>query len=193
MSAMVDHCALTTELLERDNHRTPDFLEFKYREHIPVFVYGTLKSGGPLNHVLKDCPLLGDAGISVNAFTMFFSKQGFPVILPAEKDKGKKIYGELYVCKPTDILELDYIEGNTQMYDRKEMWVWAYDQNFKKNGRGGNPAIKAMVYVGNPYFWQGRDVVAYPTTNVRGVPAYDYKHGSVIPNTYSPVMPANWE
>lgn len=150
---------LTTELLERDNDWTPDFLELKKLSYHVVFVYGTLKAGGRLHEYLRGCPCLGDAYVATASMTMR-EAQGFPVAFVADENDRKNhqaahIYGELYVVPPHVILELDRLEDNGNMFDRMLRYVFCVDQKYSTTNGSKNAAIKAFVYVGNEDYWDG--------------------------------------
>lgn len=150
---------LTTELLERDNLWTPDFLELKKLSYHVVFVYGTLKSGGRLHEYLDGCPCLGDAYIATPSLVMREAK-GFPVAFVADENDRRNhqaahVYGELYVVPAHVILELDKLEDNGNMFDRELRYVFCVDQKYSTNKGAKNVAIKAMTYLGNKEYWDG--------------------------------------
>jgi gamma-glutamylcyclotransferase (GGCT)/AIG2-like uncharacterized protein YtfP len=150
---------LCEELKKRDNVRTPDFLDLKLQDHHFLFVYGTLMMGERLSAYLDGCPFLGDARTSVKNFNMSISKVGsFPIIFSArtisEKATSSHVCGEVYVVDPKTLAEIDVLESNGKMYEREKVWVWMEDHL--------RPAEQCWVYVGNPNYWQGRDIVGYP-------------------------------
>lgn len=148
---------LTTELLERDNDWTPDFLELKKLSYHVVFVYGTLKAGGRLHEYLDGCPCLGDAYVATPSMTMR-EAQGFPVAFIADEDDRKAlqaahIYGELYIVPSHVILELDRLEDNGNLFNREQKYVFCVDQKYSTVNGAKNAAIKAFIYVGDKDCW----------------------------------------
>lgn len=154
---------LTNELLQRKNDTTPDFLKMKLRgDFLPVFVYGTLKSGGRLASALDGSAFLGEAGTVTSTYKMMISSGNFPVVRPVTKGGGQ-IMGEVYMCHPRTILRLDEIEANGTMYDRQERHVWLYDQSYlTDSGRRVVPSVRASMYVGNADFWKGINMPVVP-------------------------------
>ncbi len=147
------------ELGERDNLRTPDYLDLKEEINHYLFVYGTLKSDGRLSAYLDDCPFLGAATTALGNFQMEISKAGkFPIIMETKHPRdGNQVWGEVYVVTPMTILELDEVEGNGEMYVRRQRWCWLEDQKALLEKPGVKPAERCWVYEGNPTYWQGRE------------------------------------
>jgi gamma-glutamylcyclotransferase (GGCT)/AIG2-like uncharacterized protein YtfP len=107
---------------------------------IPVFVYGTLKSGYGNNILLRYSDHIDDA--ILNNYTMWYSatKGSFPVIY---NKMGHIVKGEVYKVDSHTLSLLDQLEANGQMYDRKIATVKL--SNGKK--------MKVYVYVGISNFW----------------------------------------
>src|SRR5687767_5376125 len=112
------------ELRQRITPHSPDYFERKLEHLLPVFVYGTLKSGGRLHSILNGSPWLGEAHTVLSGFWMQeVTDGGFPIVWEVPKaspELGKcgLIWGEVYVVDPVTLLELDRAERNTVMYER---------------------------------------------------------------------------
>lgn len=145
---------ITDDLFRRKMSNTPDFLELKKKEYHYVFVYGTLKVGGPLHGVLRGCPFLGDSRTATPGFTMYEYAKKFPVVQKASAPNVASGYimGEVFVVPPRLFLEIDRIEDQGEMYNREEHFVFLYDQDVKSKNNL-KPYIKAWMYIGNPEFW----------------------------------------
>lgn len=147
------------ELRQRINQFSPDYMERKLEHLLPVFVYGTLKSGGRLHEILKGSPWLGEAHTALSSFWMQeVAEGGFPIVwrIPKESPElGKSgfICGEVYVVDPVTLLELDRIERNTVMYQRGQHHVYLLDQKYKLQDGYHTPSLKCWMYSGNPDFW----------------------------------------
>jgi len=113
-----------------------------------VFVYGTLKRGyGNYNRILKNTSQFMGEAVTLQKFDMLDS--GFPVIMP--NDDGNVVKGEVFRVHQIPVLDdLDRLEGEGSMYDRKEIEVELKPDN------GGKPELaKVQVYIGCPA-WQRR-------------------------------------
>lgn len=170
------------DLSKRDNTNTRDWKFRKIEDWIPVFVYGSLKSGGWLHNILKDSFWLGDATTALKEFAMWDSGSGFPVVRDVHKDHeaAGRIVGELYMVDPVTLLELDRVEGNNYMYSRRQAWVWAQDHTKEVEDantgeiRKARPAIHAWVYVGMNDFWRGHDLSICIPKKINGLQMYDW-------------------
>lgn len=155
----------SNNLLEQLGERaqnTPDFLELKNHEDIPVFVYGTLKEGMRNHHIIQGRPFLGKAKTTQSRFEMKQAQHsGFPVVMDVgvKASFNGRIYGEVFVVKPKDMLTLDRLEDNGGMYIRKLTYVTLLDQQMNLRTGVKNPVIQAWVYVGNPKVWGNRSDV----------------------------------
>jgi gamma-glutamylcyclotransferase (GGCT)/AIG2-like uncharacterized protein YtfP len=94
-----------------------------------VFVYGTLKQGGPLHDQLGDAVLVDDeAGLPEYTLYMY-PKSNIPVMV---RESGKEVEGEVYALDWKDITRLDKIEGEGRLYQRHKVTLcnglkaWAY-------------------------------------------------------------------
>lgn len=141
---------------------TPDFIRLKQqRDYHPVFVYGTLKKGGRLHGFLEGCHYLGKAWTMIPRFDMRNSQGGFPVVFDVGLGEGKekgthfsaKISGEVYAVPVRVLLDLDDIESNGRMYNRKECWVSLRDQTVKKTSGTVHPNLRTFIYIGNDDYW----------------------------------------
>jgi len=103
---------------------------------LPVFVYGTLKSGYGNNRLLQGCTKLCDA--YVIGHKLFDS--GFPVASPS--DDNHSIKGEVWDIEDSNsvLASLDRLEGVPRMYLREEVVAIADD----------GYAHLCYMYVGNP-------------------------------------------
>lgn len=107
------------------------------------FVYGTLKQGYSNHRLLEQSKFIGEA-YTEDTFDMLNS--GFPVLVP--NDNGWIVKGEIYEFSDHKTLDnLDALEGEGLMYDRKEIRVRADN---------GEPHT-VCVYIGNPKYW-GRSI-----------------------------------
>ena len=97
-----------------------------------LFVYGTLKRGGPRHHVLRGQRFLRDA--VTRPKYLLFSLGAYPGLVVAEKD-GRAIHGELYEVERRLIPRLDKIEGAPELYRLEPVEV-----------EGESAAVAAYVY-----------------------------------------------
>lgn len=147
-------CFVTDELERRRNSFTPDFLDLKLQEYIPVFVYGTLKIGQKRFDILQDQVYLGEAYTATQNYLMENSEMDFPIAFDAKvvNPKSASLFGEVFLVKPEIMLELDRIESNGEMYERKERWLYLLDQ--KVSHTRFRPSLKCWVYLGKDSFWR---------------------------------------
>jgi gamma-glutamylcyclotransferase (GGCT)/AIG2-like uncharacterized protein YtfP len=138
------------QLAKRQTRTTPDFIDLKLQNEIPVFVYGTLKQGGLYHEILQHAAYLG-RGITADSRYVMDETSSFPVVfdVPADdktlKDRRGKIVGEVYIVDPLIMLRLDQLEGNGSMYTRRQSWIKMMDQQ----NSGVIPTIGAWMYCGN--------------------------------------------
>lgn len=145
-----DFCS---EILEkRSTDWTTDWLKLKYKRLHLVFVYGSLKHGQRNHDVLKDSLFLGDAHTAQENYEMYNTTNFYPVVFQAGKDDDKKrrnrIRGEVYAVTPTKMLELDQIEGNGYIFERKERMVVLTDQTYPTTTGKHHPIPQAWIYLG---------------------------------------------
>ena len=80
-----------------------------------VFVYGSLKQGFRLNHLLKKAQFVMEGVTKKGKFEMFTPNDAWPAIV-----QGKyRIKGEVYRVSPETIERLDQAEGVPHLYERK--------------------------------------------------------------------------
>lgn len=102
-----------------------------------VFVYGSLKRGHGLNHVLSTSEFLGRTHL-IGPWRLV-SLGAFPGLVQAPSGK-RLIHGELYQVDPGILQRLDGIEGHPRFYERKVVQVssgeeaWAYTLQFDEYG-----------------------------------------------------------
>lgn len=136
---------------------TSDWLDIKDSPAIPVFVYGTLKSGESNAALLKDAKYLGK-GETLRHYLMLEVGYGsFPVIIEDPDEPFKReihaVAGEIYLVSPFHILALDKLERNGVMYNRELVKVFADDQ---PGVVGPYRTMNAFIYVGVKKHWQSR-------------------------------------
>ena len=92
-----------------------------------VFVYGTLKRGGRLHHILESGPCRFLRTAELNGFKMY-RFDWYPAIVPAPGT----VQGEVFDV-PEDLLScLDRVEGVPKWYRREKvdgMWVYVFNQS----------------------------------------------------------------
>lgn len=111
-----------------------------------VFVYGTLKRGYRNNFLLEDSKFVGD-GETVAECRLF--DVGFPILRRKSDDHflhNAPVVGEVYECSDATIEQLDRLESEGRMYDRRVKLIKLVD------GR----VVKASAYVGRSEFWRRR-------------------------------------
>lgn len=116
-------------------------------KEILVFVYGTLKSGGPLNHVMVsiDATLIGDANIRSKDFILRDLGQ-FPGLQKVESGSGTYIEGELWHTNTDGIKALDKIEEYPILYTRDLVTVWVDNQSFKAIAYHIDPSNNSWIH-----------------------------------------------
>jgi gamma-glutamylcyclotransferase (GGCT)/AIG2-like uncharacterized protein YtfP len=124
-----------------------------------VFVYGTLKRGIHNHRLLEKSQFIGEA-FTVEKFRMY--NVGFPVLRPA--DDGKSVFGEVYDVDDDTLANLDRLEGEGHMYDRKTVTV--YLTSGPPGYTGGVFDGGVHCYIGNPEYWQRTYNQAAPYDNV---------------------------
>jgi gamma-glutamylcyclotransferase (GGCT)/AIG2-like uncharacterized protein YtfP len=149
---------LLSDLGKRNTPRTPDFLELKLQENIPVFVYGTLKKGNRLHEVLSDCPCLGRGITSLTKYDMKNAPSGsYPVAFEVPDGPNvfrSKIQGEIYIVDARRMLDLDQIENNGSMYTRKSQFIKMIDQTYSTTTGPKSPQMRCWIYLGNMDYWE---------------------------------------
>ena len=83
-------------------------------KRVYVFVYGTLKTGGGNNHLLRDSKSLGEAVTVGDNYTM--RNGGFPMVVA---EGISHVKGELFEVTDPEVLDdLDWLEGVPHHFDR---------------------------------------------------------------------------
>lgn len=121
-----------------------------------VFVYGTLKRGyGNYDRILKNTSQFVGTATTCGRYDMLDS--GFPVIME-NPDGGHVVRGDVFLVHQIPVLDdLDRLEGEGSMYDRKEIEVELIRADNKM--LGGRPDIvRVQTYVGCPAWARRRQV-----------------------------------
>ena len=103
-----------------------------------IFVYGTLKEGFRLHHLIK--PFIVEKEKAYIKGSLYDTLYGYPVVFESED----KVYGEVYTVKNTEKLLkiLDEVEGVREgAYIRKVVTAYA-----------SSGIKKAYAYIGNPKY-----------------------------------------
>lgn len=110
-----------------------------------VFVYGTLKSNGPvrgLDTVCGHSELIGEA-VTQEAQYRMFNLGAFPAVMPGGEHD---VVGELWQVHDDVMQDLDYIEGYPDFYKRRivktslgDAWMYYIDTP----SRSDLPEVKA--------------------------------------------------
>lgn len=88
-----------------------------------IFVYGTLMRGDSNNRLLSQSTFLGKATLKD---TTLYSTGPFPAMV----DGDGITHGELYSISSEVLVQLDRLESNGYMYQRKPVWA------IREDGRG---------------------------------------------------------
>ncbi|MGE0266072.1 MAG: gamma-glutamylcyclotransferase [Candidatus Obscuribacterales bacterium] len=171
------------EVLERrlSSKFTPDFLERKLERMIPMFFYGTLKKGQRAHSFLKGAEFVSEAKTASQSFEMFRTSPGdekdFPVVMQsvASKPESGVIWGEVWNVDPITLLEIDRMEGNTELYRRVQRFVWLTDIDVE--GKPNlHPSAKVWMYIGVPKYWEDWPLVRAKQNKKDGkVPWYEWE------------------
>lgn len=124
-----------------------------------VFVYGTLRRGHRNHFLLEASRFMGEAA-TLRPYWMI-TTDAFPVVLDAvPADFGfppHAIAGEIYQVDDATLEQLDRLEDNGQVYDRKVTDV-----------HDGSHKVEAHVYIGVADYWHRRALPAWTIRNKRG-------------------------
>lgn len=134
----------------KDNEYTPDLPELQQKNGHLVFVYGTLKKSKCRGHMLAEADYLGLASTLSTHYLMYNvqGRQQFPVVLSRPGNpKAAPIGGELYEVTAEDMVYLDRIEQNGELYQRRMVPV-----NFV-DSEGQMRQTWAWCYIGVDSFW----------------------------------------
>jgi len=103
-----------------------------------VFVYGTLKAGGPNHDRFLGCGLKGDAVFRFNAITesrwplVVASRYSVPYLLDAE-GTGCRVSGEVFEVDRVTLDRLDQLEGHPDYYVRSPINVIPLNKDATQN------------------------------------------------------------
>ena len=113
-----------------------DYLTYKSRQAIPVFVYDELQYGGHDSDYLFDADYVGEAVTVSSEFVLKkhrapgdYTREFIACYKPSSTVNWKAIKGEVYMVHPTKLLELDCYMLNLQSVKRIQKWCWLIDQN----------------------------------------------------------------
>lgn len=101
-----------------------------------VFVYGSLKQGFHNHHHLEKSLFLGNGQVKGELLDIR-PRGDFPALLGKKNDDSNPtwVHGEVYIVDNKTLAQLDILEGEGQLYDRKptiaqlgerRVAVWAY-------------------------------------------------------------------
>jgi hypothetical protein len=159
-------CYLTDELFERVNDTTPDWLDIKRVENIPVFVVGQERPGGRHFPILKDSIWLGEGRTVTHSYLMERSEYDGPVVwhCPKTTMNTHMLHGDIFLVNAKVILNLDFVNANSEMTRREKNFVWLYDQPLKgKEGKSFRPSLKCWMWVGREQFWEDQTTLRMAT------------------------------
>lgn len=123
-----------------------------------VFVYGTLKRGIHNHRLLEQSQYIGEA-FTVEKFRMYTT--GFPVLF--EDLEGKSVFGEVYDVDEETLKNLDHLEAEGRMYDRKHVTV--YLTSGPPGYTGGVYDGGVQCYIGNEQYWKDSNIPEYTKCN----------------------------
>lgn len=122
-----------------------------------VFVYGTLKRGFNNYTRLLTGPTTKFIGPAVTDGKFKMLDSGFPVLLTVQSG-GKRVAGEVFEVDHATLANLDRLEGEGSMYDRKVVTVEMSDGSF----------VQASTYIGCEH-WRTSDYAEpWRKTNAAG-------------------------
>lgn len=178
----VPEVSIVKTLKRRINWNSPDYMERRVEDHIPLLVMDNTRIGGANFSLVEQHPYLGE-GITVSErFQMkesnLYDDVMFHKIPDEDYVKGmvcSSIVGDVMVVDPITLLELDRFYQNTYMFSRIQTWVWLLDQQapFKNKSRA---SLKVWCYVMNDEFWQDKKpkIDAPKTKTNKGRYVYDF-------------------
>lgn len=121
-----------------------------------VFVYGTLKRGyNNFKHLLnhKDAKFIGEA-LTVQEYTML--NAGFPVLMEGGEQPAR-VVGEVFKVDNATLKNLDMLEGEGSIYDRKLVKVTLAD----------GTVMQVSAYIGCKH-WGRSGLEVWPALNKDG-------------------------
>jgi gamma-glutamylcyclotransferase (GGCT)/AIG2-like uncharacterized protein YtfP len=82
-----------------------------------IAVYGSLRKGGKLNHIMQDgqAQLLGESSFP----GQLYSLGPYPAAVAGEGE----VFCEVWECSDALVRRLDGVEGHPWMYERQKIWL----------------------------------------------------------------------
>ncbi len=157
--------SIISELWDRSDV-TPDLVDIRKCEYIPVFIYDNLK--GSFDHapkVFENSIYLGDAFSAAENFKMYTNAAGDAIVFPKVNHSLNKSWGKIKGCvwavPPETLMVLDRYHENTYHYLRRKFNYFLTDQveQVTRKGNTLRPSLSCWTYVGmyQYYFPQGND------------------------------------
>lgn len=136
-------------------------------ELIPVFVFGTLKSGFPNHHHLRGKASLGNHK-TIQNYPLFLVGERFSPWLIDQTGNGEKIQGEVYLVDKATLAELDQLErvDFDDGYRRQSILVEKYQSGH---------TLDVWAYLKNPHQLRPDQIKAGPLADYRPEHARLYK------------------
>jgi len=126
-----------------------------------VFVYGTLMSGHPNNHLLEG--LVGVTAVTVDSHYKMQNHGGFPSI---SKGGNTQVVGEVFEVNQHQLARLDRLENHPNWYKREEVSVtlgnaevvtaWVYIMSSERRWDTDRPVIESSDW--NAYIQDQRNL-----------------------------------
>lgn len=162
---------------------TPDYMERKEDNHIPVMFLDNTRVGGANHSLVEKSPFLGE-GITVSERyqmreSAVYDDVMFSKIDDQKWEKGKtvgsSVVGDLFVIDPITLCEVDKFYQNTYMFQRVETWVWCLDQKSPYKNKA-KCSLKVWVYLMADDFWSKKvyRITAPKTKTTKGRYVYDF-------------------
>lgn len=150
-------CDVLAELRERKTKYSPNWLIEKHQEWHPLFVYGTLRSGGRHHKLLSGSKFLGAAWTSTIGWTLYESMAKEPLAKRCNTNNmnAYRIFGEVYMISPKTLLSIDVFFKNGEVHDRVKTFAFLGDQCYETKSGPKRPSIKCNIYEYNTEFWKG--------------------------------------
>lgn len=157
---------------------TKDMPDLSLWEDHYLFVYGTLKRNKSNHRVLdnKNCRYLADCYTADPHFVLKETRGGIPVALGlwGTNDKSaKRIKGELYLVKTSEIRKLDVFEQNGVIYKRLKMRLAI------PRPKGTDELATGWMYLGLKHAW------ADSNESLVTCPSYDRKRKDKVEAFYT--------
>ncbi len=155
---------LTEDLLQRKNDCSPDFLEWKNTENIPVFVYGNERLGKKHQDVLRPHTYMGEGVTVMQHYLMERTEYDGPIVFSAKKVNVNThgVMGDVFFIPAITLLELDYQMANNEMTVRTHAWVTLLEQTQSK----ARPCVRCWMYIAKPEFWEDQATFAMPLSEM---------------------------